>query len=85
MQTKKHCDHKQSDKSTKLTIDGYRFGHGDHTVVFGFTNIQLYDATTNNRNERRNRHKKICAELIWSACLDHRLGANTSNALAERK
>jgi hypothetical protein len=43
------------------------------------------DATTKNRNERRNRPKKIWAELIRSACLDQRLGANTSNVLAERK
>ena len=59
-------------------------GHGDHTVGTGFTNIYLYDATTNNKWEE-NSSKQICAKLIWSACLVQRLGANTSNALAERK
>ena len=59
-------------------------GHGDHTVGTGFTNIYRYDATTNNKWEE-NSSKQFYAELIWSACLVQRLGANTSNALAERK
>ena len=64
----------------------YRLGPSDHTVTTAFTNIYIYMTLQLTTNERRTpQSRSVLAELIWSASLVQRLGANTSNALAERK